>query len=306
MGKPSKDITQDMRILLLGTGTPNPSLRRMSSGYLVQVGNDVILFDLGPGAFQRLLEFGISPIQVTHQFFSHLHYDHCMDYARLVLTRWDQGAGKIPDLNVIGPPHTVQMTTALFGKNGVFAPDIEARTSHQPSVETYISRGGKPPRIPPKPKVTEVQDGSVINGNGWRVTCVTVPHAQPYLQAFGFRLDSSAGSFAYSGDAGKSAKFVNLVKGCDVLVHMCHQISGTNFSDAWKRDAAGHMEVAEIGRDANIKNLVVSHIPSQMDVPGLHEKLIVEMAAVFKGNIIWGEDLMEIPISGPRPADHVG
>ena len=27
---------------------------------------------------------------VSHVFFTHLHYDHCLDYARLLLTRWDQ------------------------------------------------------------------------------------------------------------------------------------------------------------------------------------------------------------------------
>ena len=30
-----------MRIRLLGTGTPTPSLRRMSSGYVIETGNDV-------------------------------------------------------------------------------------------------------------------------------------------------------------------------------------------------------------------------------------------------------------------------
>ena len=33
-----------MRITLLGTGTPTPSLKRMSAGYMVRTGDDVILF----------------------------------------------------------------------------------------------------------------------------------------------------------------------------------------------------------------------------------------------------------------------
>ena len=41
-----------MRIRLLGTGTPTPSLKRMSSGYLVETGERKILFDFGPGAYQ--------------------------------------------------------------------------------------------------------------------------------------------------------------------------------------------------------------------------------------------------------------
>ena len=63
-----------MRIRLLGTGTPTPSLRRMGSSYLVESGGDVILFDHGSGAYHRLLESGIRPTQVSHLFFSHLHF----------------------------------------------------------------------------------------------------------------------------------------------------------------------------------------------------------------------------------------
>lgn len=71
-----------MKITLLGAGTPAPSLKRQCSGNLVEIGRDVILFDHGPGAHQRLLEAGKLPTGVTHALFSHLHYDHCLDHAR--------------------------------------------------------------------------------------------------------------------------------------------------------------------------------------------------------------------------------
>ena len=47
-----------MDITLLGTGTPTPSLKRASAGYLVRVGDDQIVIDHGPGAHQRPLESG--------------------------------------------------------------------------------------------------------------------------------------------------------------------------------------------------------------------------------------------------------
>ena len=117
-----------MRIRLLGTGTPTPSLKRMSAGYLVETADRKILLDFGPGAYHRMLEAGVKPIDITDIFFSHLHYDHCLDYVRLLLTRWDQGAGRIPELNVYGPPHIRRMTDLLISKDGVFGPDITART----------------------------------------------------------------------------------------------------------------------------------------------------------------------------------
>ena len=80
-----------MRITLLGTGTPTPSLKRMSAGYMLQHGDDIILLDHGPGCYHRMMEAGIRAIDVSHVFFSHLHYDHCLDYARLLITRLHEG-----------------------------------------------------------------------------------------------------------------------------------------------------------------------------------------------------------------------
>ena len=99
-----------MKITLLGTGTPAPSLTRQSSGYLIEVGDDFIVMDHGPGAHHRLIESGHRAVDVSHAFISHLHYDHCMDYARLVLQRWDIGADRIPDLKVYGPTPIARMT----------------------------------------------------------------------------------------------------------------------------------------------------------------------------------------------------
>ena len=50
-----------MKITLLGTGTPAPSLKRQSSGYLIEVGDDLIVMDHGPGAHHRLSRAGIAP-----------------------------------------------------------------------------------------------------------------------------------------------------------------------------------------------------------------------------------------------------
>ena len=109
-----------MKLTLLGTGTPTPSLKRASSSYLFEVGNDVIVMDHGPGAHHRLLETGRRAVDVTHVFFSHLHYDHCLDLVRLLLTRWDQGADRIPELKIYGPPPLKRMCEQLFGEEGAF------------------------------------------------------------------------------------------------------------------------------------------------------------------------------------------
>ncbi len=291
-----------MRIRLLGTGTPTPSLERMGSGYMVELGSDVILFDHGSGVHHRMLEAGVQPTQVTHVFFSHLHYDHCVDFPRLFLTRWDQAAGSVPELKVYGPPPIAKMCEQLFSREGVYGPDLIARTEHKLSQDIYEARGGVLPRAWPAPEVTELLSGAAVEENGWKVSVISVPHAQPQLVCLGYRLDSPEGSFAYSGDSGPSKALAELAAGCDVLVHMCHYLSGTELSPELARTCAGHLEVARIGQEAGVKNLVVSHTTEQMNVPGIREKVIREMAEIYSGNLFYGEDLMEIPVAGPSPA----
>ena len=288
-----------MRIRLLGTGTPTPSLKRMSSGYLVETGERKILFDFGPGAYHRLLEAGVKPVQVTDIFFTHLHYDHCLDYVRLLMTRWDQGAGRIPELNVYGPAHTRKMTDSII--NDVFGPDLEARTELPMSQAVYVARGGKLPRAKPAPHVKELRSGETVQGHGFTVKVHSVIHAQPILECFGYRLEADGASFAYSGDAGPCKAMEDLARNADVMVHMCHFISGTALNTEFEKRNGGHLEIARLAQAAGVRNLVASHITEQMDVPGVRERLIREMSEVFKGNLFFGEDLMEIPVGAPGP-----
>lgn len=291
-----------MKLTLLGTGTPAPSLKRQSSGYLIETGDNLIMLDHGPGAAHRLLEAGYSPAQVTHAFFSHLHYDHIADYPRLLLQRWDQGAGKIPDLKVFGPPPLAGITGNLFGDGGVYDPDITSRVSHQASKDVYASRGGVLPRARPKPDVREVAPGNTVEGASWKMKVGTARHFQPYLECLAYRFESEEGTVVYSGDSGGVLEgMIDLAKDCDVLIHMCHFISGTEPSEDFRLTNGGHMDVAEVARQANAKTLVLTHIVPMLDEPGVMERLVGEMTAVYKGDIIVGRDLMTVPLTVRHP-----
>ena len=290
-----------MRIVLLGTGTPTPSLKRMSSGYLVETGKRKILFDFGPGAYHRLLEAGVRPTEITDLFLTHLHYDHCLDYVRLVMTRWDQGAGRIPELNVYGPKFTSRMTELIVGEDGIFDPDLRARTELQMSLDVFAARGGVLPRLRPRPIVRELSSGETVEIDDVLVHSREVLHAQPILQCLAYRLEAENHSFVYSGDAGPCSAMREIAHLSDVLVHMCHFISGTALSTEMAKRNMGHRELAQLGKDAGVRNLVVSHITEQMDVPGIRERIINEMSDVYTGNIFFGDDLMEIPVQEPVP-----
>jgi ribonuclease BN (tRNA processing enzyme) len=287
-----------LAITILGTGTPAPSLKRQSSGYLIEVGGDAIVFDHGPGAHQRLIESGRRSVEVTHAFFTHLHYDHCMDYGRLVLQRWDQGAGRIPDLQVYGPTPIAKMTEQLFGADGIYAGDINARTQHRSSLDVFEARGGTLPRRRPAPKVTEIHAGSVIEGGSWKITAGFSQHAQPYLECLALRLDTAEGSLCYTGDSGLADSVVTLAKGCDLMIAMNHFFSGTEPSTAFRAATGNHRDNAIMAKRAGVKVLVLSHLTDQIDQPTIREQIVHEIRQEFDGKVVWGDDLMRLGLSG--------
>lgn len=287
-----------MKITLLGTGTPTPSLKRMSSSYLIEIGSDKILFDFGSGAYHRMMEAGLKAVDISHLFLSHLHYDHCLDYLRLLLTRWDQGGGMIPELNVFGPKPLVRFNDMLFSKEGAFQYDIRARIEHPASTFMYQARGGVGDRPWPAPVVQEIGQGDLIHGNGWVIKTAEVLHQQPFLCCLAYRIQTPQGALVYSGDTGYPCEaLTTLADGANMLIHMCHWISGT----AKSHTGSGHLEAAKAARDANVSTLVLSHFTEQLDVPGIRERLIAEVMKVFKGNVIWGEDLMQLDLLPPKP-----
>ena len=237
--------------------------------------------------------------RVTHLFFTHLHYDHCGDYARLVLTRWDQGAGKVPELRVYGPPPLARMTEQLFGNDGVYQADLVARTSHGCSLSIYEARGGMLPRQRPNPRITELKLGDVVKESEWSLEVGNARHFQPYLTTFAFRLRHAGRTLVYSGDSGPIPEMEDFARGADVLIHMCHHISGTELSADFADSCMGHMELAHLASRARVKNLVLTHITEQFDKPGARERAIAEIGRVFDGTIFFGEDGIEIPIAPP-------
>lgn len=288
-----------MKVTLLGTGTPTPSLKRQSSGYVVEIGDDMIVIDHGPGAHHRFLESGRRATQISHLFFSHLHYDHCVDYARLLLTRWDQGADLIPDLKVFGPPPIARMTEQLFSEDGVFSHDLRARIEHQGSIDVFEARGGKPPRKWPRPEVRELEPKDRIEGDGWMLTVAEGWHVQPYLRCYGYRIETADAKLCYSGDSGGICpEIVELARGCDMLIHMNHYFTGTEPTEIYRKVCGNHVDTAEVARQAGVKAVVLTHMLEQIDQPGIRERIVAEMSRTFEGDIIWGEDLMELPVKG--------
>jgi ribonuclease BN (tRNA processing enzyme) len=289
-------------LTLLGTGTPAPLLHRGGSSYLVGLDGENLFFDCGPACVQRLLKKGVPPRAIDRLFLTHLHYDHCVDYGYLVLNRWDQGSGEISELEVCGPPPIAEMTEKLFGDGGVYDPDLDARTRHEGSEFIYEMRGGVLPRKRPKPAVTEVVHGETIEGGDWSVQVAEVIHVQPHLTCLAYRLNTRYQSIVFGGDTAPIQSLNDLADGADVLIHMCHFINGFVTDPRITGCCSGHLDAARTARDANVRTLVLTHITEQLEGPGIRERVVHEAGEIFEGNIIFGEDLLEVPLGDFEPA----
>ena len=280
-----------MKITCLGTGSPESHARRASSGYLVEVGDDKILLDCGGGIVSRLIETGIMPRDITHLFFTHLHSDHMMDYARLIHAAWDEGKIEMP---IWGPAPLAEITEKLFGKEGVFATDLTARCEFEGSQEVWMARGGAIPRPWPKPQVTQIQPGFSYQAENWTLSTCIAPHAQPYLDCMAFRIETADKSFVYSGDSALCEPVEALCDKADLLIHWCYRLSyETDFPTVTEfSPCAG--EIAEMAERAGIKQVLLSHIRKHMDEADHHKSMLAEAKAHFSGRIDIAEDLMTI------------
>ncbi len=44
------------------------------------------------------------------------------------------------------------------------------------------------------------------------------------------------------------------------------------------------------------------HLTEQMDGPGVRERIVAEASTLFTGDIVYGEDLLQVPTSGAQVA----
>ena len=277
-----------MRLTILGSGSPEPYVRRASSGYLLETGQDRILLDCGGGVFDNLLRSGRQPGEITHLFFTHLHSDHMFDYARLVHAAWDMGS---PPLKVWGPSPIAAITERYFGREGVLSWDLRARTERKQSQDVWVARGGSLPRPWPSPEVVEISPGFQFEGNGWRLRSCEVPHVQPYLQCMGFAVETGNRKFVYSGDAGLCDELASMSTDADLLLHWCYRLSIDEVSKDIAASCPTPYEIARMAKAANVRRLILTHFRVEMDREGGHESALAEMRQHLGENASIAEDL---------------
>lgn len=192
----------EIKVTLLGTGTPRPSIERFGPATLIEYKNEKFLFDVGRGATIRLDQIGLSPADINHVFLTHLHSDHVSGYADFWLTSWIWQRNS--PLNVYGPPGTTDFISHI---KQAFANDINYRFA-----QTHLSLTGL------ETNVHDISPGVTYESEDVKVTTFTVEHGQ-VQPAYGYRVDAGGFSVVISGDTAFSDQLIEHAKDVDLLIH---------------------------------------------------------------------------------------
>ena len=193
----------ETKVILLGTGTPYPDPNAAGPATAVVVGKRVFLFDAGVGVMRQVNAAGLPISGPEAAFITHLHSDHTLGYADLILTSWIMR--RTSPFAVYGPHGLRRMTQLLLA---AYAEDIHVRTY---GLEREVAGGYRV-------NVHEISRGVVYEREGVRVTAIRVPHGS-WREAYAYRIDTPDRSIVISGDTSPSEALVRASVGVDVLVH---------------------------------------------------------------------------------------
>lgn len=249
-----------IEVIILGSGTGVPYLRRSSSGYCVRINGDTLLFEMGSGTVRRLMEARIDYRTARQLFISHRHPDHCADLVPFLFAmNYTPGFKRRDPLKLYGP----------VGFAGVVRKMMDVF-----------------PWIVPKHyslDMEEVEDAQ-IRGKDWVVK--TKPTVHGDVLAVSYRIEAEGKAVVYSGDSGYCEELVENAREANLFVVECSfpetmELRGVHLNS---------QEVAEIASRAKAQRLILTHLYPFCD----ETQIIDQVKRGFEGPVEKGEDLMRI------------
>jgi len=273
------------RVVVLGTGTPNPDPDRFGPSVAIVVDDASYLVDFGVGVVRRAAaaeRSGIKALNVVNlktAFATHLHSDHTLGLADLILTPWI--LDRETPLTVYGPRGLRAMANHLVS---AYSADLAVRATGGEPAHKYDARVVKVHEI--------AAPGIVFRDDRVTVTAFAVTHGA-WPQAFGYRFKTPDRTIVISGDTGPDARIDEQCQRCDVLVHEVYSEAG--FAERPKEWQAYHSryhtstrELAAIATRARPGLLVMYH---QLIWSSTEEDLLREVRSGYDGKVVSAHDL---------------
>jgi ribonuclease BN (tRNA processing enzyme) len=320
------------RLITLGTAGGALTFGRLVGGRrearhgiasAVVVGDRYYLVDFGQGVQRQLTLALLGEVPPSRTmagfaagFITHMHSDHTMDLANLVLCGanqawprdrtvpiWGPGRRPRPDgARPGGPPRDdccsagenpdVPGTAGLIDDlAAAYAADTFDRTVSEGRESPWNRVAGHDVPLPAgtTPDTVEAVRGglalapwTVFEDDRVRVSATLVTHGQVY-PALAYRFDTDDGAIAFSGDTSPCAGLVRLAQGADILVHECFDAS---FAD-WEQDGP-----RPPGHDRRLAAVLAKHTtPAQVGAvaaaAGARQLVLSHIVPAFAPPSIW-------------------
>ncbi len=264
------------KIILLGTGTPNPDPNRLGPSVAVVVNDSLYLVDFGAGVVRQVAAAGISVSKISRAFLTHLHSDHTIGYPDIILT--PGVVGRREPLEVYGPRGLTDMTNHIMAAYEI---DIQERIQglEPANQEGYIVY------------THEIEEGIIYTDKDVKVEAFRVDHGT--LESYGYKFILPDRTIVISGDTCPSENLIKYAMGCDILIHEVYSATGLKGrTEAWRRyHSSVHTsthELVEIARKVKPKLLILYH---QLFMEQSEEELFHEITEYYEGKVVSGKDL---------------
>jgi ribonuclease BN (tRNA processing enzyme) len=251
-----------MELIVIGSGTGVPSLRRGSPALAVKAANRLILLDLGSGTLRSLLRYGLNFSEIDVIALTHRHPDHVGDLIPfLFATHYSLGYSR-------------QTPFWLLAARGF-------REFHARLSEAFHQWVEAPPGL------MELRELSPVSPDGvnWEALAIKSAPTNHTEGSLAFRVEAEGKSVVYSGDTDESDSLVELARGADLLV----------LEAANPDKVPGHLTPREAGglaARAGVPRLLLTHFYPPCDAVD-----VVALAAQsFAGEVLQAEDGLKLII----------
>lgn len=245
-----------MELVVVGSGTGVPSLRRGSPALAVKAAGRLLLLDLGNGTLRSLLRYGLDFNDIDVLALSHVHPDHVGDLVPfLFATRYALGYTRQEPFWLLAARGFQEFLAHLKGAFGQW--------------------------VEPPPGLMVLKELAPEGPDevGWEGLLVRSAPTNHTAGSLAYRVEAEGRALVYSGDTDESDSLVELAYGADLLV--------LEAANPFK--VPGHLTPPEAGRlaaRAGVKRLLLTHF-----YPPCDEVDVVALAArEFSGEIIKAED----------------
>ena len=298
-----------MKLVFLGTSGAQPTENRSLSCICLSVDGELLMFDAGEGAQISYLKSGLGWNKKMKIFVTHMHGDHCLGILGLLQTMTLQK--RTETVEIFGPKGIEDFISANikilnFGlsfpvlittiSEGIIVDESKYTISccdaeHSiPAHSFCFIEKDKPGRFyPEKALALSVPKGELWNKlqNGHEIKIddkIILPS-----QVLGEKRKGK--KIGISGDTRPNKKLEKFFKDCDYLVF------DSTFIDELKEKAeethhSTATEAAILAKNANVKNLVLTHFSARYN----DEAVLEQEARKIHDSVIAAKDLLEIEI----------